>query len=289
MNSVIIPCYNSRATIKRLLDSIPEHLEVIIVEDGSTEPVDIYGRYIRLFHNVGVGHARNIGLSKATGEYVFFADSDDEFTPNAFDKFEPCLNHDVVYSVFYDETDKKYKISRPFGCVYATAYKRKFLINNGIWFPTTFRLVEDVTFNTIVYKMTTDTATLRDDTYIRHFNKNSITNQQNYMIKELPDRVKALVYMWRYFNGNDWTYEQISRSIAAIYWIYMWALPRMTEQQIKDFWDELGILEAETHFKSRMTDTKKNLKLTKTIEKRLTKIKKSMEFQDFINGIQAVF
>ena len=75
--SVIIPAYNSAATLARAIDSVlaqsyPAH-EVIVVDDGSTDGTsDVaarYGdklRYIRQ-DNAGVSSARNHGAQAATG------------------------------------------------------------------------------------------------------------------------------------------------------------------------------------------------------------------------------
>lgn len=88
--SVIIPVYNAEDTISRCLDSllqgIPENTEMIVVNDGSVdnsglickEYLDKYPQ-IRYFEkrNEGVSSARNLGLDRATGEYILFVDSDD--------------------------------------------------------------------------------------------------------------------------------------------------------------------------------------------------------------------
>lgn len=92
--SVIIPAYNSEATIQKsiesvLLQKIP--LELIIInnasEDGTLEKVyicqkechnpDITWRIINQKENIGVAAARNLGVESATATYVAFLDSDD--------------------------------------------------------------------------------------------------------------------------------------------------------------------------------------------------------------------
>jgi len=283
--SIIVPVYNARATIDRLLNSIPKGNELILVEDGSTEPITPPKDAIYITQeNQGCGAARNTGLKAATGDYVFFADADDELID--FGKWDDVLNHEVIYSIFADEFNGKieYKSARVCGCVYAVAYKRQFLLDNDIWFPP-HRLMEDISFNTKVYRKTTDWATMKDDTYLRHVTIGSITAQAGYMVRELPDRVRFLSHLWDYLNGDDWIYEQISRSVTCLYWIYMWAQPRMTDEQKKEFWDELNALEAKTKFLNRMTNVKENLERTRAVEERLTPITVTMDFKDFISGI----
>lgn len=278
MNSLIIPCYNSRKTIQRLLDTVPKDVEVIIVEDGSTEPIDPPDCIYIKQENQGCGGARNTGLKHASGDYVFFADADDELVD--FDKWKDVLNHDVIYSVFADEYNGniEYKSARVCGCIYAVAYRRKFLLDNNIWFPP-HRLMEDISFNTKVYRKTDDWAVMKDDTYIRHVTPGSITSQKGYMIRELPDRVRYLSHLWDYLNGDEWIQGQINRSITCLYWIYMWA----DMEDKKEFWDEINALEAKTHFIDRLTDVEENLKRTRLVEQRLTPIKITMTFGEFLN------
>ncbi len=98
--SVIIPAYNSEKFIGETLDNMLSQtlkdIEVIIVNDGSTDKTqkiideyvskyDIFKSYIQ--KNAGVSAARNNGLEKATGEYVVFLDADDIFSENSLEAF----------------------------------------------------------------------------------------------------------------------------------------------------------------------------------------------------------
>lgn len=88
--SVIIPVYNVERYLRQAIDSILgqtyKPLEIILVDDGSPDNsgmiCDEYALKndnIRVIHkqNEGLGMARNSGLDIATGEYVYFLDSDD--------------------------------------------------------------------------------------------------------------------------------------------------------------------------------------------------------------------
>ena len=88
--SVIIPVYNTGNYLKKCLDSILnqtlKEIEIIIVNDGSSDnSLDIIKRYMKKNKNIilinkengGQGSARNMGISRATGEYISFVDSDD--------------------------------------------------------------------------------------------------------------------------------------------------------------------------------------------------------------------
>lgn len=94
--SVIIPTYNRAKIISRTLDNIFEqtyqNLEVIIVDDGSTdETLSVLREYRRPLYiltqaNAGPAVARNKGLSVAKGEIIAFQDSDDLWMPTKLER-----------------------------------------------------------------------------------------------------------------------------------------------------------------------------------------------------------
>lgn len=106
--SIIIPVYNVEKYIRRCLDSIVREnasvlskLEVIVVDDGtpdcSGEIADEYAlRYpfIRVIHkkNAGVAAARNTALEIASGDWVYFMDSDDWLAEGALEKIASRMN-----------------------------------------------------------------------------------------------------------------------------------------------------------------------------------------------------
>lgn len=87
--SIIIPAYNCERTIEKCILSVINQSysdwELILIDDGSMDKTrEICKRYadsIRIFlysqKNSGVSSARNLGIEKATGEYLVFVDSDD--------------------------------------------------------------------------------------------------------------------------------------------------------------------------------------------------------------------
>lgn len=94
MLSIIIPVYNTAATLDRcvasvLADAAPD-TEVLLVDDGSPDAAPqlcdrwaARDRRVRVIHraNGGLSAARNTGLDAARGEYVMFVDSDDALAP----------------------------------------------------------------------------------------------------------------------------------------------------------------------------------------------------------------
>ncbi|MCZ7440126.1 bifunctional glycosyltransferase family 2 protein/CDP-glycerol:glycerophosphate glycerophosphotransferase [Micromonospora sp. WMMC241] len=98
--SFVVPAYRVQGYLRECLDSILGQpfgdLEVIGVDDASPDDSgEILAEYaardsrvrpVRLAENVGLGPARNIGLDRAVGEYVWFVDGDDWLVPG-------CLPH----------------------------------------------------------------------------------------------------------------------------------------------------------------------------------------------------
>lgn len=95
--SVIVPVYNRAHLIARTLRSVYgqtiEPTEVIIVDDGSTDDLEsallpFTGQYrlIRCGSNKGGGHARQLGVQHAAGEWIAFIDADDEWVPQKLEK-----------------------------------------------------------------------------------------------------------------------------------------------------------------------------------------------------------
>ncbi len=110
--SIIIPVYNVLPYLREALDSVINqtyrNLEIIIVDDGSTDGSgEICDEYkadsrVRVIHqeNRGLSGARNTGLDHMTGEYVAFLDSDDAFHPDMVEvMMEALLRHAADMSI----------------------------------------------------------------------------------------------------------------------------------------------------------------------------------------------
>lgn len=94
--SIIIPAYNAESTLRETLDSITDQdfsdYEVILVNDGSVDKTsEVFENWQKYHHsqsllinqeNKGLGAARNLAASKATGEWLCFIDADDLWIPN---------------------------------------------------------------------------------------------------------------------------------------------------------------------------------------------------------------
>ena len=111
--SVIIPTYNREKTILRAVQSVLDqtytNLEVLVIDDGSTDGTaeivrgieDDRVKYIVLEQNGGQAKARNTGVQMAEGEWIAFQDSDDCWHKNKLEIQMTYAREHTEYSMIY--------------------------------------------------------------------------------------------------------------------------------------------------------------------------------------------
>ncbi|MFC2761019.1 MAG: glycosyltransferase family 2 protein [Prevotella denticola] len=110
--SIIIPIYNVEDTLRRCLESVlgqmDDRMEVIIVDDGSTDTSGQIAEQMtagrtdcRLIRqaNKGLSAARNAGIEAATGEYITFTDSDDFVARGTYTALLAVLEEHPAYDI----------------------------------------------------------------------------------------------------------------------------------------------------------------------------------------------
>lgn len=130
--SVIIPAYNAEQYIRKTIESICnqsyKNLEIIVVDDGSTDETKAVIEellkeddrvYAYFKSNGGVTSARLYGLEKATGDWVAFVDSDDTLSENMYErlmdnavKYDADISHCGYKMIFPDRVDLYYDTRR---------------------------------------------------------------------------------------------------------------------------------------------------------------------------------
>lgn len=182
--TVVVPLYNPGPYLDPCLDSLlaqtlpPEELEVLLVDDGSTDDTLAHVRAVEAQHvNVRViaipnsgwpGKPRNIGTDEARGEYVMYVDQDDRVEPDALARMhELATAHgsDVVLgkviSDFRGVNHEVYREDRPTCTVYDAPlmesltphkmFRTQFLRDHGIRYPEGPRRLEDQLFMARAY------------------------------------------------------------------------------------------------------------------------------------------
>lgn len=192
--SIILPTYNVEKHLPRCIESILNQtlsdFELLIIIDGSPDNSKLiaheYARTdsrIRVFEkeNGGVSNARNYGLEKAEGQFIYFVDADDWIDPNLL-KTSVCFIEEedldfIVLGYFHDiqnmrgETVSSRVVSPGnnffrksngtlaidaqllslLGFVWNKLYRASFLELNNIKFDKEVDFGEDILFNTQVY------------------------------------------------------------------------------------------------------------------------------------------
>lgn len=214
--SIIVPVYNVEQYLEKCIRSIINQtyklLEIILIDDGSTDfSGDICDRFskkdsrIHVIHkkNGGLSDARNVGISKATGEYILFVDSDDWIELSTCEKFIEALAIKKVDIVsgnakriedineeFMKHCDKSNRIvqsgqnylkeqlrdDKMYMAAWLNLYKRTFLIKNNLYFVKG-RLHEDEQFTPRCFLKAKSVVGMEMIFYNYRIRENSITTQ----------------------------------------------------------------------------------------------------------------
>lgn len=202
--SIIIPCYNSKKTIGRLLKSIAnqsmsDDIEVILADDHSTESYDeevkpfedrLCIKRILTDYNCCPGNTREAGVSIATGKWIMFADHDDIFLPKTFREIKTeILKHNEQY------------------VAYCNAYRAK---NTDGKFNDSLVEVKIASFSVLLHGKVFNKENLWDK-YDIHFKKDMFTHEDTYVVtivkcilehlKRKPLHIDLYSYVW--FNNSE--------------------------------------------------------------------------------------
>lgn len=250
--SIIIPVYNAAAHIERCVNSILAQtftdFEAIFVNDGSTDDAPDWirkqsakdARIVLVDKpNGGVSSARNMGISKAIGEWVTFLDSDDWLQPGYLqDLFSATQNEsDVDFvvdgfqrvsdqgAVLYTEifpaqllkaTDTAQIFNRlrlhDYGYCWAKMYRKSILDKRSDWFNVKLTLYEDTLF---VFE------------YLLHCNKVQFCGNINYNYLEnqqsLTTKKRSFSYSYEPYRALvDFTNKHFDNQVAVMN--HRWAI-----------------------------------------------------------------
>lgn len=229
--SIIVAIYNSEDYLKKCLESLVnqtlQDVEIILIDDNSKDKsIEIINEYyekyrdkiipIFLSENKKQGFARNIGIKRATGEYIAFVDSDDYISKDMCEVLYSKAkeeNYDIVCFDFYNVVDDKETLTKLVynscidgiideekrsvlmdarGYFWTRIYKREMLINNNIKFPTNL-FYEDSPFNTLALLYSNSISKVDKGFYFYLNRDNSSSNCRNK--ERIYDRINVLEFM----------------------------------------------------------------------------------------------
>lgn len=252
--SIIIPVYNVEQYLRECLDSVVtqsyDNYEIICINDGSTdgsftilkEYAEQYSQ-IRIINqeNKGLSASRNEGIKKATGDYLFFLDSDDYLEVDCFNILAKCTRGQDLICFngrrFFedgrkeepdpgiaDEFDRGWDyynqyalVNRKFHfvCTVLRLYRRDFLLNNNLMF-TEGIFHEDNLFTPIACYFAQKVKIIPDCLYIYRIRQGSIT--QKIRIKRLFDIIYIANTLSDFFiSKTDIEKKIVYREIAGAY------------------------------------------------------------------------
>lgn len=275
--TIIIPCYNVAPYVQATLDSVSAQtatyqgiLECLLIDDGSTDQtaaicqsfIDGYAgsicfRLLRQPHNMGVSAARNLGIRKATGRYLYFMDGDDSLVADGlvalWSRVEEHPNVEMVYAgmtrtdgdrwMSYkgrslpDYTEDRHEIKiEILGCERLTVsccnklYLRELIVENKLFFDETLRKHEDDLWNNLLAKHVTRLAALARDTYIYKVHPGSLTTTN----EGIDSMLNRLIVEERIIRTIDEPYkpEQIRRALIQEFYYYLNNEDRSIRQRI---------------------------------------------------------
>lgn len=258
--SIIIPVYNVEEYIRPCLESIlrqgldEDCYEIIIINDGTPDKsMEVIADMIEAHPNIhaleqenlGVSIARNKGLEIATGDYIFFVDSDDIVTDNSL----PFLLNkaisskaDLIVADFIKMTDEQidqlsskpfnqkdgsYQVKtgeelffqdlNPYYCsVWRAMYRREFLNQNNIRF-TPHICFEDVPFTHQCYLNAQLCLRVNWDLIIYRRGHTSITT--SFSINKGKDFCEVIAQIWGMSHDKSYN-EQIKQKLRKHSFIF---------------------------------------------------------------------
>lgn len=268
--SVIIPVYNVEQYLRECLESVVnqtlDNMEVIIVNDGSTDNSSIIlneyeekYKFIKIINkkNEGLGAARNTGLEYAIGEYVAFLDSDDVVDINMYKTLYDismqeesdivCCNYEEfedIYKLEYSQIEnllvynnieaiKLFLTKKIQGYAWNKIYKRDLIINNELLFPEQTYYEDMILTVKSLYK-SNKVICIDNKFYKYRKRQTSISNCNS--IKHLRDYVEQNISCIEYCKSNIKNIEEslivyvVINQLTSINWLI-----KLVKGNIKEF------------------------------------------------------
>lgn len=248
--SIVVPVYNSGKYIERCLDSILDSLgktdgEILAIDNNSTDnSVKILKQYAKEHPAVkvlscktpGASAARNYGVKRAKGDYLWFVDSDDTIDKKAIRKLLKCAkknqadfvmlgmkriypdgHEDYLYAINPKDTDAKHCFVR-YGLGPMQVFSRR------AWWSKHFKfkegiIHEDMELMSTLILYTDNFAAVDKPLYYYYQNDGSVLHQKQWNPHAF-DIFPALESLYKHFEDA----KVLNEFHADIEWFFIWNL-----------------------------------------------------------------
>lgn len=266
--SIILPCYNVASYLPKAIESVLNQtnpdFELLVVIDGSpdnsktiAEKYALNDNRIKVFEkpNGGLSDARNYGLERAKGEFVYFMDSDDWIEPNLLEDNLKIIQDEnldfIIFGYIQDDEDVDGKLmaskvvapkiselikGQPIeldvhhiglmGYAWNKVYRRSFLNQHNFRFEKGISLVEDILFNAPIYTIS-QKIVFNPKAYYHYFNRPVLTLMKKFYKNSFELKVRKSLALesfmenWNIVNREEVLAETlfagIKYGINAIY------------------------------------------------------------------------
>ena len=245
--SVIIPVYNTGPYIRRCLDSVVNQtlsdIEIICIDDCSVDnspeilseysQIDNRIKFISFKENKNASCARNTGIEIARGEYLGFVDSDDfidfDFYKKLYEK-ATSTSADITKSNLKSVGENDYQISHIeildevrrskflFQYVPTAIFKRSFLLQNNILFPTELSYAEDGVFETMVSLACNKIEFEERVSYYYVWRSESLSRQRVVDVSKIKDIEASILTCIKLLNASNIDKEDYMDAVEARYY-----------------------------------------------------------------------
>lgn len=268
---IIIPVLNGESFLDECLKSVfsqlYENVNVIIVDDGSTDDTlniikkyEKFNKFDLIIHNYpeGVSKSRNEAMRLAKGKFITFVDADDTISSNHINLMIEYLNNtkNNIPVVCLNRNEKKVgtsvtdahsfdlndsvKQTIGFGLIQGYAcgklYQRELIINNKIWFDERLEVCEDLDFNIRYVLYTKNTYTLiRTSTYFYRSRATNLATSKHRLSAEVKAYKKISKFIYGF--NNDLFDDYISMKILYVLndYLYIFGDPKGLVSQLSEY------------------------------------------------------
>lgn len=248
--TIIIPHKNTPKLLDRCLNSIPERddVQIIVIDDNSdTNKVDfknfpgVHRKNVEIVFSKGskgAGYARNIGLLKAKGKWLMFADADDYYSENLselLDKYKSVSNIDIVYFNCGGESPEKNRCSAYNQMISAYFHGDKDAINKikfNFWVPWNKIISSDLVkqynlkfeeipsgndakFSLLASYYSKHIAIESEIYYVSVIHTTGITLKQK-SLQERLDSIKSMLRIWNFLEFVKVPFPEYYRNIISL-------------------------------------------------------------------------